>query len=38
MTAKEELEKHIAAALARAGAPPGAPALVGPATRPEFGD
>ena len=38
MTAKEELEKHIAAALDRAGAPPGAPALVGPATRPEFGD
>ena len=38
MNAKEELEKHIVAALDRAGAPTGTPALVGPATRPEFGD
>ena len=38
MNAKEELEKHIVAALDKAGAPTGTPALVGPATRPEFGD
>ena len=34
----ESLETHISAALARAGAPADSPALVGPATRPEFGD
>ena len=38
MTAREELEDRISAALERAGAPVGSPALVGPATRPEFGD
>ena len=34
----ESLETRISAALARAGAPADSPALVGPATRPEFGD
>ena len=34
----ESLEMRISAALARAGAPADSPALVGPATRPEFGD
>ena len=34
----EALETRISAALARAGAPADSPALVGPATRPEFGD
>ena len=34
----ELLETRISAALARAGAPADSPALVGPATRPEFGD
>ncbi len=34
----ESLETRISAALVRAGAPAGSPALVGPATRPEFGD
>ena len=34
----ESLETRISAALARAGAPEDSPALVGPATRPEFGD
>ena len=34
----ELLETRISAALARAGAPANSPALVGPATRPEFGD
>ena len=34
----ESLETRISAALARAGAPTDSPALVGPATRPEFGD
>ena len=34
----ESLETLISAALARAGAPEDSPALVGPATRPEFGD
>ena len=34
----ESLETRISAALARAGAPVDSPALVGPATRPEFGD
>ena len=34
----ELLETRISAALARAGAPEDSPALVGPATRPEFGD
>ena len=38
MTITETLEVCISAALARAGAPAGSPALVGPATRPEFGD
>ena len=38
MTITETLEARISAALARAGAPAGSPALVGPATRPEFGD
>ena len=38
MTVQEELEERISAALHRAGADAGAPALVGPATRPEFGD
>lgn len=38
MTITETLETRISAALARAGAPAGSPALVGPATRPEFGD
>ena len=34
----QSLETRISAALARASAPAGSPALVGPATRPEFGD
>lgn len=34
----ESLETRISSALARAGAPADSPALVGPATRPEFGD
>ena len=34
----ELLETRISVALARAGAPADSPALVGPATRPEFGD
>ena len=34
----ESLETRISAALVRAGAPADSPALVGPATRPEFGD
>ncbi len=38
MTIKEELEKRISAALHEVGAPVDSPALVGPATRPEFGD
>ena len=38
MTIKEELEKRISAALHEVGAPADSPALVGPATRPEFGD
>ena len=38
MTAKEELEERISAALEKAGAPAGSSALVGLSTRPEFGD
>ena len=38
MTLRQLLEEHLSAALQEAGAPPGTPALVGPATRPEFGD
>ena len=38
MNPRIELEERIGAALAKAGAPPGTPALVGLATRPEFGD
>ena len=38
MAIKEELEERIAAALVAAGAPAGSKALVGAATRPEFGD
>ncbi len=38
MAIKEQLEQRIAAALEAAGAPAGSPALVGVATRPEFGD
>ena len=38
MAIKEQLEQRIGAALEAAGAPAGSPALVGAATRPEFGD
>ncbi|MFT5087150.1 MAG: arginyl-tRNA synthetase [Candidatus Latescibacterota bacterium] len=38
MAIKEQLEERIGAALEAAGAPAGSPALVGAATRPEFGD
>ena len=38
MAIKELLEQRMSAALQAAGAPEGAPALVGAATRPEFGD
>ncbi len=38
MAIKEYLEQKISAALCAAGAPEGSPALVGVATRPEFGD
>ena len=38
MTAKEELEERVSAALEKAGAQVGSPALVGLSTRPEFGD
>lgn len=38
MTIRQLLEEHLSAALQAAGAPAGAPALVGLATRPEFGD
>jgi arginyl-tRNA synthetase len=38
MAIKEQLEQRIGAALEAAGAPVGSPALVGAATRPEFGD
>jgi len=38
MAIKEQLEERIAAALEAAGAPAGSQALVGAATRPEFGD
>ena len=38
MTIRKLLEAHITEALQKAGAPEGTPGLVGPATRPEFGD
>jgi arginyl-tRNA synthetase len=38
MNLLQALERRISAALVAAGGAPGAPALVGPATRPEFGD
>jgi arginyl-tRNA synthetase len=38
MTIKRFLEQRLAAAMEAAGAPAGAAAMVGPATRPEFGD
>ena len=38
MTARKLLEKRISEVLQDLGAPTGTPALVGPATRPEFGD
>ncbi|TVS17199.1 MAG: arginine--tRNA ligase [Gammaproteobacteria bacterium] len=38
MTLRETLEARIAAALEKAGAPPGTPAIVQPATRAGFGD
>ena len=38
MTAKEELEERVSAALEKAGAQVGSPAMVGLSTRPEFGD
>jgi len=38
MTLRQLLEKRVSEALEKAGAPPGTSALVGQATRPEFGD
>ena len=38
MNVRQELERRLSGALGEAGAPAGAPALVGGASRPEFGD